>query len=78
MLELTIRKLHPVIGAEVTGIELRAPLDAKAISEIRELWLAHVVLCFPGQALRPRELLAFASSFGELDDNRSTPSLRHF
>ena len=27
MPELTIRKLHPVIGAEVTGINLAEPVD---------------------------------------------------
>ena len=37
MPELKIRKLHPVIGAEVTGINLAEPVDAELESHRRQL-----------------------------------------
>jgi taurine dioxygenase len=74
---MKVRPLGYALGAEVTGVDLKQPLDDRALQEIRTAWFAHIVLCFPGQDLEPEELSAFAGRLGELDDNRATPHLRH-
>ena len=37
------------IGAEIRGIDLRAPLDPDTIRDIYRAWLDHVVLVFRNQ-----------------------------
>jgi taurine dioxygenase len=64
---LRIGKIGYALGAEVRGVELKSNLDDEAISEIRQVWLEHLLLCFPGQDLNADELLAFGRRFGELD-----------
>jgi alpha-ketoglutarate-dependent taurine dioxygenase len=49
MPELTIRKLHPVIGAEVTGINLAEPADAATKEVLSQTLSEHLALVFPGQ-----------------------------
>jgi len=77
MSKLNIRRVGYALGAEITGLDLREPLEASAVAEIRRAWLDHLVLRFPGQVLEAEHLSAFASQFGELDDNRALPHLRH-
>jgi taurine dioxygenase len=74
---LSVRRLGYAMGAEVSGLDLRRPLEAQELAEVRRLWLEHIVLCFPDQDLEPAELMTFASNFGELDDNRRAPHNRH-
>ncbi len=47
----TVRKLTDNVGAEITGLDLTRPLDAKTIAEVRAAWLDHVVVVMPGQAI---------------------------
>ena len=56
-------------GAEVTGVDLSKPLSAEQISEIRQAWLKHHVLAFPGQKLDHNQMEAFAQQFGELGED---------
>ena len=69
MARLQVRRIAYALGAEVTGIDLRLPLDDSQIAEIRSLWLEHLLLCFPDQKLDKDGLVAFSSRFGALDDN---------
>src|SRR5262249_27950818 len=41
---ISVTKLHPVIGAEVKGVDLSRPLDAATIQQIKEAWYRHTVL----------------------------------
>jgi taurine dioxygenase len=70
---LEVRRLAYALGAEITGLDLRRAQSDATIAEIRQAWLEHLVLCFPGQDLSPEEQIAFCSRFGELDDHRSRP-----
>jgi taurine dioxygenase len=72
----TIRQLGFALGAEVTGIDLRAPLSPQDREVIYDAWLKHLVLVFPDQDLEPAELIAFSRNFGELDRHDSTPHYR--
>ena len=64
--DLEIRRLSGTIGAQITGLDLRRPLDRPTTSAVRQALLDHKVLFFPGQRLGPTEHVAFARQFGEL------------
>ena len=48
---ISVTRLHPVIGAEIGGVDLSRPLDAEALREIKDAWHEHTVLLFRGQSL---------------------------
>jgi taurine dioxygenase len=64
MPELSIRKLHPVIGAEVTGINLAEPVDADTRAALSQALSEHLALVFPGQHLTPEQYLTAGAAFG--------------
>ena len=64
---LTIDKLHPTIGAEVSGIDLEAAHDEAVIEQLRAAWIEHCVLVFHDQAISDAEQVAFSRRFGELE-----------
>ncbi|MSQ20815.1 MAG: taurine dioxygenase [Betaproteobacteria bacterium] len=66
MSKLIIRRIAGALGAEIAGIDLRAPIDAARMAIIRAAWLEHLVLFFRDQALSTAEFLAFARRFGEV------------
>jgi taurine dioxygenase len=76
MSRLTVEQLGFALGAEVTGIDLRQPLDDLARREIVEAWRRHLVLVFPGQDLSPEQHMAFARNFGALERNDFQPAYR--
>lgn len=61
----TVRKLHPALGAEVRGVDMRQPLDATAFDELHDIWMDHLVLVFPRQRVTDGEHVAFTRYFGE-------------
>jgi alpha-ketoglutarate-dependent 2,4-dichlorophenoxyacetate dioxygenase len=66
-MSLQIKPIHPVFGAEATGIDLTqalAPADVRAINKAMN---EHAVLVFRGQPLTPQQQIDFAKSFGPLD-----------
>jgi taurine dioxygenase len=70
---LQINKLSHSLGAEISGLDLSQPLDDVTISTIRQAWVDHLVLCFPGQNLSPPQQISFCARFGPLDDHRNRP-----
>ena len=56
----------PGLGAEVTGVDLRA-IDDADFAAIHRAWIDHQVLLFRGQSLTDPELAAFSRRFGDLD-----------
>src|SRR5271166_3302890 len=63
---LTAVPLSPAIGAEIVGLDLRAPLDDAQFEEILEAWHRYCVLLFRNQHLETEDQLRFAGRFGEL------------
>jgi alpha-ketoglutarate-dependent sulfate ester dioxygenase len=59
---LIVRRLGYALGAEITGIDLSADLDAATVTEIRDAWVEHSLLCFPGQNLSPHSKLRSAGA----------------
>jgi taurine dioxygenase len=74
---MQVRRLGYVLGAEVTGLDLRRDLDDATVASVRDAWLEHLVLVFPGQDLSAEQHVAFSRRFGALDDNEATPYYRH-
>jgi alpha-ketoglutarate-dependent taurine dioxygenase len=60
-----VRTLHPALGAEVRGIDMRRPLDAGTFRAVHDAWMRHLVLVFPEQPISDEEHVAFTRSFGE-------------
>src|SRR5687768_11325986 len=69
-----VRQLGAHIGAEVSGMDLRA-LDPGAVATIKSALARHAVLIFPDQDLTPDDLLALAAHFGEVEHERFIPKL---
>ncbi|HEX3407628.1 MAG TPA: TauD/TfdA family dioxygenase [Caulobacteraceae bacterium] len=63
---LVVEPATPVIGAEVSGVDLSRPLDAATRDEIRQALLKWRVLFFRDQSLSNDELKAFGRQFGPL------------
>ncbi len=61
-----VRPLAGAIGAEISGVDLAAPLSAVQIAAIRRIWLDHGVIFFRNQPLPPAQFQAFAERFGEV------------
>ena len=51
-------------GASVTGLDLAADLDRATITAVREAWMEHHVLAFPGQTLSDQDLERVIQYFG--------------
>jgi len=64
---LSTRPLAATFGAEVSGVDLAAPLDAHTVAALRTLWLKHELLLFRGQTLDEKQLVAFSRNFGALE-----------
>jgi len=69
-----VRKLHPVIGAEIIGVDLSRPLDPHALARIKDAWHAHTVLVFRGQNLSEADQRRFASYFGPVASRVKPPA----
>ena len=67
MAQFQTRRIAYALGAEVRGLDLRQELDDATIAAVRQAWLEHQVLVFPGQEISREQLLAFAKRFGELE-----------
>jgi alpha-ketoglutarate-dependent taurine dioxygenase len=63
--QLQVRALHPALGAEVRGVDMRTPLDPDTFSAVHDAWMQHLVLVFPGQQITDEEHVAFTRGFGE-------------
>jgi taurine dioxygenase len=63
---IQVRPFTGCLGAEVSNVDLSAPLDPETFAEIKQAWLAHLVLFFRDQALDPEAHKRFGEYFGEL------------
>jgi taurine dioxygenase len=63
---LDIAPVSGVIGAEIHGIDLAAPLSDETVAAVRRAFNEHQVLFFRDQSLTPEQQIAFGRRFGEL------------
>ncbi|VTU18015.1 Alpha-ketoglutarate-dependent taurine dioxygenase [Variovorax sp. PBS-H4] len=73
MPRISVTKLAPALGAEVSGIDLHLPIDEETLSALKDAWASHLVLRFRGQALTDPQLLAFSRLLGPLDPPGPNP-----
>ena len=76
MPRITLKPLGFAVGAEITGLDLRQPLDDLARREVLDAWHKHLVLVFPGQDLDAAQQIAFSRNFGVLEQNDMQPHYR--
>src|ERR1700720_3035790 len=67
---VTIRQLHPHFFGEVSGVDLRKPLTADEVSDIKAGMDKYAVLLFPNQDITDEQQLVFARNFGERETRR--------
>ncbi len=67
MSRIEVRPLSGVLGAELEGVDLSAPLEGEVFGELHRALLRHGVLCLHDQKLGRDAQLAFARRFGDLD-----------
>lgn len=63
---IEVRPVNPVIGAEITGIDLRQDMDSGTAREVMSALLDHLVVFFPDQDITPNQQVAFARHFGDV------------
>ncbi|MER5519529.1 TauD/TfdA family dioxygenase [Streptomyces sp. NPDC002763] len=63
---LTVERITPVLGAEVSGVDLSQEIPAEQLDEIRIAFLDHHVLVFRDQTITAEDHKRFAAAFGEL------------
>lgn len=62
---ISVRKLHPYLGAEVRGVDMGRPLDPATFKAVHDAWMEHLVLVFPEQRITDEQHVAFTCHFGE-------------
>ena len=67
---LTIKPLSSALGAEVTGIDLRMPLDEAVANAIRAAFDRQIVLCIRNQDLSEEDQVRAAGYFGKVHVRR--------
>ena len=70
---LRVAPLSPVIGAEVSGVDLAQPLGASLLAELQAAWAKHLVLFFRDQHLTFEQHKALGRRFGELHVHPAAP-----
>ncbi|MCB1743762.1 MAG: TauD/TfdA family dioxygenase [Gammaproteobacteria bacterium] len=70
----TVERRHPLIGTAVHGLDLSRRLEQTTVDALHALWMEHLLLVFPGQAISDEQHVAFARCFGELEIH---PSFAH-
>lgn len=71
--DLTLIPLTPTIGAEVEGVDLSRPLEARTVAALRQALLDWKVLFFRDQDITTEQHLAFARNFGDLEVHPFAP-----
>jgi alpha-ketoglutarate-dependent taurine dioxygenase len=61
------RDISPFIGTEIGDIDLKQPLDANMVAQLRHLVVTRGVLFFRDQFLSPEQQSAFTSYFGQVN-----------
>src|SRR5947209_10771505 len=62
----TVKRLHPVLGGEITGIALAEAVDERVFPMVYEALLEHQLILFRDVDLPPATQVAFARRFGEV------------
>ncbi len=78
---MAVPSFHPIagaIGAEVSNIDLHAPLDAESVAALADGFVTHQVLFFHDQEIDHADHLALAQHFGEPVAHPAYPTVDEF
>lgn len=64
---LAIEPLSPVLGASITGLDLREPFSETTRRAVYDAFIQYHVLCFRDQRLSEEQQIAFTEQFGTLE-----------
>src|SRR5688572_14202144 len=64
---LVLKPLHPLFVAEITGVDLTAPVTRDEFRAIWEAFNEHQILVFRGQRFEDESQIAFSRYFGALE-----------
>jgi taurine dioxygenase len=62
-----LQPLSPILGASITGLDLRQPLDEPTKRAVYDAFIRYHVLCFRNQELDEDQQIAFTAQFGTLE-----------
>src|SRR4030081_4001802 len=68
-----VEKLTPIIGAEISGVDLAGSLSNRTMDEIHRALAENLVIFFRDQHITPEQHLAFGRQFGELHIHPAAP-----
>lgn len=63
----TVEPLSPILGAAISGLDLREALNDETRRTIYDAFVRYHVLCFRDQHLNPEQQIAFTEQFGTLE-----------
>src|ERR1700731_1429761 len=69
---ISSRPLHPIFGAEVSGIDLHKTVDQDTFDEIETALDQYAVLVFRDQPLNDDQQFAFSQLFGPIETSIGT------
>jgi len=72
---IKVRPLSPVLGAEITGVDLREDPDEATRAAILDAWFRHHMLVLPGQQLDDEHQIRFCEIFAPVQPERLSPHL---
>lgn len=75
-LDMTIRPLGLVMGAEIIGLDLSRPLSGAVTRQIQDAFNEYKVLCFRDQELTMDQLVSFSRTWGPLVEHTMPGQLR--
>lgn len=70
---IEVTKLTPVIGAEISGVDLSGEITDQQFEEIHDALMAHLVIFFRDQDLTIEQHKAFGRRFGDLHVHPNAP-----
>ena len=68
-----VDRLTPIIGAEISGIDLAGPLSNRTVDELHRALAENLVIFFRDQNITPQQHLAFGRLFGDLHVHPAAP-----
>ena len=68
-----VEKLTPIIGAEISGVDLARTLSNRTLDELHRALAENLVIFFRDQHITPQQHLSFGRLFGELHVHPAAP-----
>jgi taurine dioxygenase len=72
---IQVRKMTPVIGAEIFGVDLSQPMGNQVFQEVHDALMENLVIFFRDQQVDHEKQMAFGRRFGELHVHPAAPSV---